>query len=146
MKDRFLTLTPAILGIEDVNLKADANTDYDTGIIDMRGIKSLTISVEVDNTGGGSAGTASIRCQRYDETDAALGDELDIATAIDTHTADVNALVSLSETLAGEATGATIGSADRHLFPFGRCTFTLRVTEACDGTTCTGSMWIVAST
>lgn len=143
-KGRFFEFRPADLGMAAVDMKATADTDYESDVLDLRGVRAIQVYALVDNTGAGSTGLAGFYVQRVDKDDVDLGAEHAICTAINTKT-DTAVTVSLSEFLAGEATGATIGSTDRHLFPLGRCKLKLRVEEANDGTTCAMSGWLLAS-
>lgn len=143
MKRKILTMTAAQTRIDDKNMKATADTTYSSEPIPLSGFQAMRVVATVDNTGGGSTGTAKVQWQRLDETGAALGAAIDLMTAINTKT-DTVAIFRVHHGVAASSVNGTVGTSADDIYPLGTGKLVLYVTEASDATTCTADVTLYA--
>ena len=137
----FHELSPAALGINGADMKAAANTEYTSGILDLRVSTELLVMVTVAETGSPTAGAAQVLFQPVDESDTNLGPQVALATAMSTQVDGQTAKIAMGGGLAATAVNATVGAdVDKHMRPLGRGKLILEVTTANNGTTSTASM------
>ena len=136
-----LDLSPAETGIEDVDLQDDASPNNYTNLLDLNRYTSVAILVSITTSGAATTGLAAVLYQRYDKEGNAIGDEQDIATAINTKVS--NECVITLNGLDQSVIGGTISTDANYAFPLGWCKFNLKLTEDNDATSSVGSMRIV---
>jgi hypothetical protein len=139
-------LTPAELGIENVNLKTavGAGSIYTSSpVLDVRKAFQYTAIIDITETGSPTAGEASFTVNVTDEDGNTTYDEV-LLTAIDTQTNGSQTVVSwgIGKTVVKEGSG-TLGSNLDVLGPIDFMEVVLTVTTANDGTTSTGSVTLL---
>jgi len=144
---RMLDLSPAELGIKDINMKGSPAA-HSSGTLNLEGYSQVTVLFTIVNVGAATDGGATLTLQRYDKDDTAVGEELDLATAIalthDDSTLEV-AVTLVADGLATAATNGTISTDAKHVFPLGRCKLIMNITTSCDAvTSSTGNVRLYA--
>lgn len=131
------------LGIDDANMKAAANTQVSSGVIDIRKVFGFKAVVTVVNTGGGAAGTAKLTITHLKDDKTTTLHSADILTSIDTKTAGTTRNVvkwgyGTTPTVDG---AATLDADGAEVLAIGKwMQVTLEVTTQNDGTTSTADV------
>lgn len=136
---------PVDIGINGVNMKAVATTQYTSGVKDVRKDFAFLVIIDITATVPGTLGIAKLTLNRYRNDEITLIDTLDILTAIDTDTSQqVRLTWGYGVTAKVTASIATL-SADAGIMDLvGRLEFVLEVVAASDSTTSVASVTLIA--
>ena len=137
--------SPSVLGLADKNLKAAANTTYESPILDVSEFVLFMFVVTVVKVGAATVGACKLSIQLYDKDGAvAVGDPIDLLTAIGT-TANRNELMSFGIGAGAKFGNGTLGAAIDVLRAVLRFKIILTVsTQADAATSCVGSVRLIA--
>jgi hypothetical protein len=138
-------LTPAELGIENVNLKTavGAGSIYTSNTLTVRDAFLFTAIIDITETGSPTVGEASFTINVTDSAGTTTYDEIAL-TAIDTQTNGSQTVFTWGIGKAAVVEGSgTLGSNLDVLGPIDFMEVVLTVTTANDGTTSTGSVTLL---
>ena len=138
--------SPFQLGLSGKDLKATANTAYESPILDLSQFILFTASLKVTVTGAATLGVCKLTMQLYAKDGiVAIGAPFDILTAIGT-AANRDEYVSWGIGAGGKVGHGTLGSNFDALRNLMRAKFILTVTTAANAaTSCVGSLRLMAS-
>ena len=137
-------LTPAELGIENVNLKV--TTDNKSGRIDVRNAFAFTAVVDITETGAPAAGAANLIVEIVDRANTVLTSHI-VDTGIDIQTNGLKETVSwghgINAVAISTGTAGTVTTTPGVISNVDFMRLNLKASTANDGTTCTGSVTLL---
>ena len=136
--------TPTETGFNAVSVKAQASVAGE--ILELWGCTDVTVSIVVDNTGGGAAGLAKLVVDVYDNEGNTIIPAIDLVTDINLK-ADNTVVVSYGRASTAKlkyTSGSPALASNADILRGGsRTKFTISTTEASNGTTVTAKVYVV---
>ncbi len=137
-------LTPGELDIENKDMQSAANTQFASGVIDVRPFFVYTAIVDILETGAPTAGDAKffVRVISKDKTTTLY--EVDLATTITTQVNAQRDVITFGAGVTAVVFGSGTVGADADVFKHAeRIQVVLEVTTVNDGTTSTASVTLL---
>lgn len=138
---------PLSIDVKDKDLKATANTRYPTPRLDVSGLKSLTVYLDITVTGAPTVGVVKVTGTLYAKNGQQLGPEIDMVTGIASSAVVTNkrVVISLPAVTTAKTTEGSLGTNVDAIKGGAFLELAIVVTTASNGTVATGSMAVHAA-